>query len=65
MLNNALCGLATSYFATVNVPEMYRFLHPPSRPLRQTAAHAQLTLTCTGAPAESLPDAFPLTRTLD
>src|SRR5436305_12336438 len=53
------------HFATVNVPEMNVFVQPPSRPLRQEADHAQSTVTSTGTPAESLPEAVPFTFTSD
>jgi len=56
---------ALCHFATVNVPEMNVFVHPPPRPLRQEADHAQSTVTCTGVPAESLPEAVPFIFTSD
>jgi len=38
-------------------------VQPPSRPQRQNAPHAQRTLTLTGAPVESVPEAVPLNVT--
>lgn len=52
-------------FVTASSPEMYRFLHPPPRPLREKAPHDQFTLILTGAAVESIPDAVCRSAYLD